>query len=242
MCLVIIIIACSVAIWFLLREGTSPDEEAARRRNQYQQHSMPIPSNFLLPTNTQKQWLPRFPGFFNGPHTSDNTRSGPARAMVGRGVGQGWMQTGSRDEWYPHLQDDRQPARAEEERLTRPRETYERRARVMECPSPTNTAPSSYPTSDSISSVRFDLQAVRGLPYHDNFAPSPQPTLQGLHVQYSSPVSSGAPSPLPIRSTSPEPISLGLDSQTEAGETHHSMQSAMSRRTFEGGTKFIEAL
>ncbi|TFK61492.1 hypothetical protein BDN72DRAFT_849605 [Pluteus cervinus] len=245
-CLVaVIIIACSAAV-YLYREERQQDEESARRRSsRYEQtRSMISTSEYPSTSQTPKpSWLARLSG---NPGSNQNARSVPPRVKHGRGGEAGWVQASSGDNWDAQLSSERLSSPQKPgspvplfQKLEIPAPA--RASRTIESPSPTKSSPTSQPTGDSISSVRFDL---RGLNYRDSFAPSPQPTLQTLRAP--SPISSGTASPLPLRSTSPEPMLLSSSmtppGQSSEAPSYFTPQAALTVRTFSGGTKFIEAL
>lgn len=151
------------------------------------------------------------------------------------------MQTGSGDDWDIDARSQtgtpaqyRPPARQISGNGLAP--TY------IAAPTPNRPVPASYPSADSTTSVRFDLNAVRGLSYYDRYAPSPQSTLPSIHMQLSSPASSNTTPLTPVRTISPEPISSSANVSEDSEGRHFSTHSGHSMRTFEGGTKFIEAL
>ncbi|KXN91963.1 hypothetical protein AN958_11023 [Leucoagaricus sp. SymC.cos] len=107
----------------------------------------------------------------------------------------------------------------------------------------------STPTTSS-GSVRFEMAGMREIfPYErDGFAPSPTATLPKIHTQMSSPASSPASSPstLPRRSRAEIPsLILPASVRHEQDVTRYSALTTTpspAPPTFEGGSKFLEAL
>ncbi|KAF8655803.1 hypothetical protein AX16_002888 [Volvariella volvacea WC 439] len=242
-CLVLIIVVASMAALYLIREEADGATHQRRGRR-----AMPSSPSYSKPTSSPTP--PSFSRFrqylssISFPKMKFTPRSGSERANVEAG----WVKTGSADDWTTSS-----PRRDQITFATPPHMTSrsilasESIPTILRTSSPTTTiaSPVSRPTSESIvSSVRFDLQAVRGLVHHDPYAPSPQPTILGIHTQYTPPTSSGAPSPSPlhpVRSASPEPMSPLHESTSRSDITSDiSSQSRVTTRTFEGGSKFIE--
>jgi len=225
-CLVAIIILASAAVFYLVREEVNEDEEGGRRRSQYQhQRSLQPISEYTSPSDTSRpSWITRLGGKFKGTNLKDSARSFPTGTKGGGGSKKGWIQTGSGDYWDPPSPSSRNCPPSDEEF-----EGSDHISPMHECPSPAKSSRKSSRTSHN-SSVRFDLRGMTS--NRENFGPSPQ----------SSPISSGTFSPLPVHTSSPEPILP--PSPPGQGESHSyiSPQSAIIIRTFGGGTKFIENL
>ncbi|KAK0229086.1 hypothetical protein EDD85DRAFT_957500 [Armillaria nabsnona] len=218
----IILISC-IAIFLLLREGRSSDEERAARRRRYRQQALEYTYG---PTASPQpaSWSSKVRSVFGG-----NSGSG-------KGSKRGWVQAGSGDEWETES--------IEEGRL---HPDISQRGSMQMTYSPPLDAPFHPPLqpSESASSVRFDIQSVPVLPYLRTLSsPSPLSSLPNIHSRISSPTPSDPLSPVHDRVVSPEPIALAhVDSPIEHHEGRKlSDQSATSVRTFNGGTKFLEAL
>ncbi|RDB19357.1 hypothetical protein Hypma_013673 [Hypsizygus marmoreus] len=237
-CLVLVIVVSCTAVFFLLRDQKAFDEEQARRRKRSRYHhsgsETQIPS--YEGTSTRQMWSARLLSFLRRGNTQNNTHSrGASRIRMKRGGLHGWVQTGSGDGWDSDASVERRaravPTVVEEVHTPSPPSVY----------TPPRFAPTpvSRSISDSASSVRFDLHAIRGLPYPDRHG-SPQSTLPNIQSQLSISSYSPAPSPVPIRTLSPEPIpeAMTLEDDTR----HYVTPSGAVMRTFPGGTKFIEAL
>ncbi|KAK0441389.1 hypothetical protein EV421DRAFT_1904847 [Armillaria borealis] len=219
----IILISC-IAIFLLLREGQSSDEERAARRRRYRQQALEYTYG---PTASPQSasWSSKVRSVFG------------VNSGSGKGSKRGWVQAGSGDEWETES--------LEEGRLQRP--DISQRGSMQMTYSPPLDAPFHPPLqpSESASSVRFDIQSVPVLPYLRSLSsPSPHPSLPNIHSRISSPTPSDPLSPVHDRVVSPEPIvPAHVDSPVEHHEGRKlSEQSATSVRTFNGGTKFLEAL
>ncbi|KAK0473997.1 hypothetical protein IW261DRAFT_1569364 [Armillaria novae-zelandiae] len=215
----IILISC-VAIFFLLREGQSSDEERATRRRRYRQQALEYTYG---PTASPQpaSWSSKVKSVFGGNSSS------------GQGSKRGWVQAGSGDEW--------------ETESIEQHPGISQRGSMQMTYSPPLDAPFHPPLqpSESASSVPFDIQGVPILPYLTSLSsPSPRPSLPNIHSRISSPTPSDPLSPIHDRVVSPEPIAPAhVDSPVEHHEGRKlSDQSATSVRTFNGGTKFLEAL
>ncbi|SJL04942.1 uncharacterized protein ARMOST_08313 [Armillaria ostoyae] len=219
----IILISC-IAIFLLLREGQSSDEERAARRRRYRQQALQYTYG---PTASPQpaSWSSKVRSVFG------------VNSSSGKGSKRGWVQAGSGDEWETES--------IEEGRLQHP--DISQRGSMQMTYSPPLDAPFHPPLqpSESASSVRFDIQSVPVLPYLRSLSsPSPHPSLPNIHSRISSPTPSDPLSPVHDRVVSPEPIAPAhVDSPIEHHEGRKlSEQSATSVRTFNGGTKFLEAL
>lgn len=242
----VILVSCT-AVFYILRNHPPSDNERAnrRQRNRYQHQSVPTLSSFnynnsSTPSQSLSGSLGRMFGIKG--RSDDSNRNDGTKVKMGKG-GQGWVQAGSGDEW----DDDSGDERRRTEGLPQLREVSGQVPQVGLSPAfdkPFSTTIfSSYPTSESNSSDRVDLHALPGLSYKDGQSPSPQSTLPNIHTQISSASSSGAPSPAPIRTASPEPIpGSSTDNLADKDGRKFSTQSVVSVRTFQGGTKFIESL
>lgn len=235
-CLIIIIIVSSTAVYFLLRDQKAFDQEQARRRGRYQSDT-DISTYPRKRTPESNSWSSRFAKLLGRRDTSGDTlaRSEAGHVKMKRGGGQhGWMRTGSGDDWEPgtNEQQRRVVGQLGVRETPSPNLSYVYPTRSIIQPSPISRA-----TSDSTSSVRFDFNPVRGLGYPDGHL-SPHPTLPNIHSQLSSPSCSPAPSPVPVRTTSPESIPSGMS--LDEDRPHHAPGVITS--TFSGGSKFIEDL
>ncbi|KAF8061729.1 hypothetical protein FPV67DRAFT_1673339 [Lyophyllum atratum] len=222
----LVIIASCIGIFFLLRERTASDEEQARRgkRNRYANASR---------STANRRPLARLAAMFGRADPQERTRpQNISRGNTKGGGAHGWIQAGSTDDWEADMsvgvagpsgvRDIGSSSPSLSLRTTRP-------------PSP---PPVSRSTSDSTTSVRFDLHAVRGLQYPERL--SSQSTLPNIHSQLSSPSYSPAPSFVPLRTLSPEPIRE--ESSLDGDSRQYTTPSGVVMRTLPGGSKFIEAL
>ncbi|KAK0455186.1 uncharacterized protein EV420DRAFT_587356 [Desarmillaria tabescens] len=219
----IILISC-IAIFFLLREGEPSDEERAARRRRYRQQALEY--TYGPTASPQSSWSSKVKSVFGGTTSSS------------KGSKRGWVQAGSGDEWESESIIDEAEGRHPD---------LSQRGSMQITYSPPLDAPFHPPLqpSESASSVRFDTQGVPVLPYLRSLSsPSPHPSLPNIHSRISSPTPSDPLSPVHDRVVSPEPIAPAhIDSPVEHHEGRKSSgQSATSVRTFNGGTKFLEAL
>lgn len=250
-CLVAIILIAGTGAVILLQEGSSRDEESGRRHSRYsQQPSLPSVREYVAPSGEAPK--PSWPSLLGSKLNFSGSKSGscrsPSRVKLGTGDDDqlAWVQTASTETWeVPSLPLPLQaPPRLAELSFKRSHKELPsvrsslRTSRLTNCPSPTKSSTrNSHPTGDSVSSVRFNLS---GLTYRDSFAPSPQPTLQGLNLHYSSPAST---SPLAFqRSVSSEPgspITIPQEQQAEVVSCISS-HSGTTTRTLQHGTRFVE--
>ncbi|KAK0210154.1 hypothetical protein DFS33DRAFT_261936 [Desarmillaria ectypa] len=216
----IILISC-IAIFFLLREGEPSDEERAARRRRYRQQALEY--TYGPTSSPQSSWSSKVKSIFGG-------NSGSSK-----GSKRGWVQAGSGDEWESEsIEEGRHP-------------DVSQRGSMQMTYSPPLDAPFHPPLqpSESASSVRFDTQGAPVLPYLSSMSsPSLHPSLPNIHSRISSPTPSDPLSPGHDRVVSPEPIAPAhVDNAVEHHEGRKSSgQSGTSVRTFNGGTKFLEAL
>ncbi|KAF8894824.1 hypothetical protein BD779DRAFT_1797741 [Infundibulicybe gibba] len=173
-----------------------------------------------------------------------STRTQTNRMKMGRPTPEagGWVQTGSRDDWDPEVSGSGSRYTCPGGLMPVPEISEQGPPLTYPTPLETSfrTPPISYATSESGSSVRFDLHGIKGMAYRDRQSPSPQSSLPTVHSWLNSPASSSAPSPLPARTTSPEPMQSLCSDISADREPERPAHSGSSMRTFEGGTKFIE--
>jgi len=234
-CLSLIVIVSCIGIFFLLRDQRANDEAQTRRSKRSRYASAPgshIPAYDLERTYPHRPLSTRLAVMFGRPDTQKNTGLNINRGNTDGGATHGWVRAGSSDEWEA----DRAEGVAT---LLSVREVVSPSplsARSTPPPSPT---PVSRTTSESTSSVRYDLHAVRGLSYPERHI-STHSTLPNIHSQLSSPSHSPASSPVPLRTLSPESVPEGLPLDSDIRQ--YLTPSGVVMRTMRGGTKFIEAL
>jgi len=238
-CLSLVIILFCVAIFFLLRDQRTSDEERTRRakRNRYPSRSGSHVSSYELEGNSDRRLLTRLTAVFGRTDTYQGVRpQNLSRGNKKGGSAHGWVQAGSTDEhhWDPDLGEAIAGPSGIQESASPSSVSLQHR----EAPSP---SPVSRSTSDSsTSSVRFDFHAVHGLSYPERH-PSPHSTLPNIHSQLSSPsYSPTSSSPIPFRTLSPEPVPNGLTFDDDSRQ--YVTPSGVVMRTLAGGSKFIEAL
>lgn len=237
-CLVLIIIVSCTAVYFLLRDQKTFDEEQTRRRNRYHSDT-DASSHPRKRTRAPISWSRRMAALFGRRDTNDDTqaRSNINQVKMRRGSGEHrWMRTGSRDDWESDSSEERRHTVSQLGVREAPSPSF---SHVYSTRSIIQPTPVSRTTSDSTSSVRFDLHAVRGLGYPDRSL-SPHPTLPNIHSQLSSPSYSPISSPVTVRTTSPESMPSGMTLDDDG--PHPAPQSGAFTRTFPGGSKFIEDL
>jgi len=229
--LVAIIITSFSAVIYLLRAGAPEDQEAQRRRRY----------------NTQALGDPN-PGYWKkcysylwGSRGRHNPHSEKPRTRMGHS-GKGWIQANDR-EWDIDSADGRGLRSPEGNRLI-PMQMQERGPSESPIIGPHIYTPRMHsPTSDAASSIRYDPHDLRGLPYPEQFASSPQATIPSIQSKLYSPTSSSPPSPVPRRIISPEPIAKAPSFDSGHDSVQDSLpQSAQALRTFGSGTKFFESL
>ena len=211
------------AIFFLVREERSGGRER-ERRGAYEHTSTKHPSSsYLYPnSSTFGLWRTRLATLFRR-GTKDDTRARSDTSQTKtKGGGHGWVQAALEDDW--DVEETREaPATSGIQQVS------------FRHPSMLQPIPVSRADSDSTSSVRFDLGAIRTPASRDRH-PSPHPTLPKIHSPLSSSPSSSHP---PSRVRSPEPISAGT---TPVDNDTRKLLPPPTPRVFQGGSKFIEAL
>ncbi|PPQ82375.1 hypothetical protein CVT25_008336 [Psilocybe cyanescens] len=247
--LVIIIIAACSAVIYILRVDMAEDEEALTRgsRGRYQM-SREGPSY----PKRSKNW---FSDILHIPGTrqrSPKVRSDKPRIVVGH-AGQGWIHAGSGND-SDFDSSDNLPSQKRNQ--STPASTKMRLADqdTSSLVTPRSSNAGSFPhmsrmyssTSDAASSVRFDPHGLRGLSYADNSL-SAQGIIPSIQSQLYSPPSSPSLSPIthdlsqtPL--TTLESLRQSRSNESLIGPSNLLTPTRPSVRTFEGGTKFIEAL
>lgn len=235
--LVVIILVSLAAVIYLIREEHSGDEERTNRHlsTRYQHPSPALSSPFTYKSPVESDSL-QWTNYLNARNWFGRTN--PAPQKIPTINDQGWMPTSSGSEFETYSVDEFSPTRT-----LRSGNTTMREGSPLANPhsvvhgdtvSP-HRIPSPLSLSDSVSSARFDLHEVPNISSSDRFA---QLNYPNIHTHLVSPTSlSPPPSPGPIpdsRSDSPN----YANGQGRLFAT----QSGLSIRTFEGGTKFIEAL
>lgn len=229
-CLAVTIVVSCIAVYFLLRD-------ANRQRGRYQHQSAPASSFTYSPSSAIHQrdagrtglgWI-----FVSESRNKEPSRNGA----------EGWIRTGSRDNWDSDSGDEGARALGSRsdvalgQRLRTPPNVMSPDL-LLRATSPS----SSLSRHASDSNVRFEL--VSGSLHREPHAPSPRPGLSNISTHFSpssvpvSPLSTVAP-----RTTSPEPLSrasadftIDHEGRKWSGNSDHNM------RTVEGGTKFIESI
>ncbi|KAF8810038.1 hypothetical protein BYT27DRAFT_6499014 [Phlegmacium glaucopus] len=226
--LVTIIITSSSLVIYLLRD--SPRDQEALRRRRY--NAQPLGGSDL-PNPRYSQKLSSYLWGSKGRHNPRSDKSTPRS-------GQGWIQTNDR-EWDLGSSDALRSS--EGNQLIAMSEQRSSEFSIIE---PRIYTPHVHsPASDTASSIHYDPQDLRGMPYPEHFALSPQATIPSIQSQLCSPTSSSPPSPVPHRITrSPEPIANtpSYDSGHDSVQDSLPQSSAQSLPTFRSGTKFFESL
>ncbi|KAF8638903.1 hypothetical protein AX17_001954 [Amanita inopinata Kibby_2008] len=258
-CLVLIILVSSSAIMCLVRQERRPNGfrpfTRRRQRGYEQRNASASPYSYNSSSEPrQKSWARRLINFF---HIRRATINSPSRGIPGskqaRCGGNGWHQTGSNDAWdYPGTQS------TETHKLTIP-ESYTYPSATPRSGSPTadlylpGASPVPRLNRDSLasSSVRFELpdshiaMSPTPLTLLERNSPTPYTIFPSIRTQLSSSLPpSASPSPAlanspPLRCASTDPFRGSPRSLTDSPV---SMQAGVSIRTFEGGSKFLEAL
>lgn len=209
----IILISCISIFIILQREGHALDEEREIRRRRYQQQALEYTYGPTPTPSAQSSWSSKIKSVFGGKSGSDN------------GLKRGWMQAGSGDDW-------------ESEPIEEGRHSLHGSMQMTYSPPPDAPFHPPLQPSQSTSSVRFDIPGVPDLPYLRSLSShSLHPSLPNIHSRISSPTPSDTLSPGDDGvAVSPEPIVRPVE--------HHERRqsSGTSMRTFNGGTKFLEAL
>ncbi|EKM83154.1 hypothetical protein AGABI1DRAFT_111648 [Agaricus bisporus var. burnettii JB137-S8] len=220
--LCLIIITSFIAIYFLLREHKSSDEELAQKRKPSGKASYGFPADDA--GLQQKFWQPSKYRRLFSTHTHHTPERLPVRSF-----------------------DDlplQPPQPSPTYRMTSP----DRRNSALTVSTSYGSNIRSLASPTSPSSVRFDTSNVRiNLPFErDRFAPSPMTPPPHIYTYLSTPPSStpSSPTTAPHRLGPSVPrISLVPSTQPVQHErdiTLRSMTSSSGHATFEGGTKFIE--
>jgi len=235
--LVVIILVSLTAAIYLIREERSGDEERTNRHlSARYQHPLPAsPSPFAYKSPAESNSL-QWTSYLNARNWFGRTN--PAPQATATRNDRGWMPTSSGSEFETYSVDEFSPTRTLRSGNTTMREgsplANPRSVVHGDVVSP-HRIPSPLSLSDSVSSARFDLHETQNVSSSDRFV---QLNYPNIHTHLVSPTSSSpSPSPGPIpdsRSDSPN----YADGQGSLFAT----QSGLSIRTFEGGTKFIEAL
>ncbi|KAF8968263.1 hypothetical protein BDZ97DRAFT_1755318 [Flammula alnicola] len=252
---VVIAIACT-AVVILLREDMAEDGEALTRRARGRYHL----SGFHGPSvfNSTRDWFTRVLGISGSHQRVENDRADKSRIIKGH-PRQGWLQAGNGSDWDSDSIDDRPTGKQKNATASTMVRMMDREP-SMGTPRSSNAGSFPHlsrvysPGSDTASSVRFDLNSARGIPYAEPSSLSRQGIIPSIQSHlYSSPSTQSSPSPSPaprqpasrMALTSAE--SLGGFSSNDSADNigisnPFAAPSQPSIRTFKGGSKFIEAL
>ncbi|KDR81945.1 hypothetical protein GALMADRAFT_221829 [Galerina marginata CBS 339.88] len=240
----IIIIACSATI-YLLREDIAEDREALTSGARGRYH---LPGSRDPSKKTSRNWLMgilRLPGSHK---QSPKVRHDDPRTIPGRNK-QGWFPAGNGSDWDSEGLPSQSPKPFAPSATMRMAEQD-----TLSLGTPRSSNVGSFPhashiyssPSNATSSARFDPHGIRGLSYADQSSLSVPGIISSFQSQLYSPPSSPSLSPTPDASSrvvlaSPEHMERSLTNDSFA-ESFNTTESRPSIRTFEGGTKFIEAL
>lgn len=245
--LCLIILASLVAIFLLLREERTPDEELVKR------HQRPRKATYVTPLedagSQPKSWLHRTYQRLPFTRTASTDRTLPFKSHQNQNEIRRESLATSRDALHIQSIDDLQLKAPQARHINLNTQTERSNALTPSVSNGPSIRRLSTPTSTC--SVRFDTSGVRDtFPFErDRFAPSPSATLPNIHTQLSSPTSSipSSPSTAPRRSRiiSQEipPLTLSPVTRREQDIAQYSMLSSSpspAPTTFGGGTKFIE--
>ncbi|KAH9483645.1 hypothetical protein JR316_0003115 [Psilocybe cubensis] len=242
----IILVACS-AIAYILRADMAEDEEAltqsSRGRYRISREGQSYPKR-------SRNWLSDILHLPRSRQRSPKMRSDKPRIVVGH-AGQGWIPAGSGNDFDFDSSDNLPSQKRNQSTPTKTRLADQDTSSLA---TPRSSIAGSQQhvsrmyssTSDATSSVRFDPHSLRGLSYADTSL-SAQGIIPSIQSQLYSPPSSPSLSPIP-HDPSQTPLttleslkhSRSLDSLD--GPSQLLASTRPSVRTFEGGTKFIEAL
>jgi len=242
----IIIIACSATI-YLLREDIAEDREALTSGARGRYH---LSGSQDGPTKkSSKNWLTGFLRLPGSHKRTSKVRPDNPRTIPGRPT-QGWFPAGNGSDW----DSDGLPPR-NSKRFTPSATMRMADQDTLSLGTPRSSNVGSFPhahiynsTSDVTSSVRFDPHGIRGLSYADQSSLSVPGIISSFQSQLYSPPSSPSLSPIPAESSrtalaaSPEPMERSLTNDSFDESFGTPSESRPTIRTFEGGTKFIEAL
>ena len=209
-----------LAIFFLVRSNESDQDRAIRHRNRRRQRpNISNPSPFIYSPSVRAPQPASKSRWFS---VFDRSSGDQKRAAHGK---PGWMMAGSGD-WDG--QDDRTKHST-------------RSPQMHEFPVPIRSPPPSKFISPARPASITPYQSRRGTVQYSPVS---------LHSPISTPIMTALPSPstppsfpIPVRSSSPEPIPDVEETDTSYQEERKdSGQTHVSVWTFEGGTKFIESL
>ncbi|KAM6500989.1 hypothetical protein JOM56_004003 [Amanita muscaria] len=252
-CLIVIFLVSTSAIVYLLRNERSANNlkgYANRRRRRTEQRAVVSASSGQHPQSWAKLLIPFF-HFGRAPANSppESTSSKPTQD------GRGWYQTGSGDSW-----DYTNPQLAEAQRPTAVPYSYPNSSRSLSSPPsmdyheqgssrstmPTVSehSPRSIMAHHEISESHKPPSALPSASLHsDRDSPSLYPALLSSRVFFSSPSPSPSPTSTPVGgSTSPRLAFVDLRERSPTPQRTDSPGGETNRRTFEGGSKFLEAL
>jgi hypothetical protein len=234
-CLTAVILVSCATVVFLLRNQPSDQDRAIRQRNRRHPHqSVPTSSAYNYSPSTAPSKPTTKLGLVS--LFGDGGRGGKTGRSRHSGSRGGWVQAGS-GEW--DLDNDARNSKSF--RVPEMDESPLRSPPIAASPL-TPPRPLSRECSDSTSSAHLDFRHSAS----SYFPVSPISASIPVIAAYtsSSPQSSPPLSPpIPVRSSSPEIIpGSGQDDQVPSENRKESGQSRLSLWTFEGGTKFIEAL
>ncbi|PFH53552.1 hypothetical protein AMATHDRAFT_83852 [Amanita thiersii Skay4041] len=252
-CLVLIILISASAIFYLVRDERSSNVKrfATRRQRRYQQRHMGAsPYEYNTSEQHPRSWAKRLASFLHIKNANTNKPKTAPQSKPLRNSENTWSHTGSVESWaYPATGGLRMPEpdlRQYQYSLTgriSPTRTANLYTAFSPIPDHNDPPPSS--------SDRLDMAEAHSPQFGrflvERHSPSPHPTR--LSVQIQAPISiSSTPTPspnTPTRLITPDPDPF------HGSPRLHSMDSpvpdspaptGVSVRTFEGGSKFLEAL
>jgi len=247
---IIILVSCSAVI-YILREDLASDAEALTRGNRGRYQISGSHEN----ARSSRNWLLRTLRVPGSRQRTPKLRSDKSRNIVGR-PGQGWVQTGNGTDSDFDSSDDLPSGNRNPTITSTKMRMVDYDSSSVATPRSSNVG--SIPhvsrvyssTSDAASSVPLDPHGLRSFSYADQSSLSAHGIIPSIQSQLYSPPSSISLSPIALGSSrtalaSPESMerSLSNDSIDYGGGPFSTPSgSHPSVRTFEGGTKFIEAL
>jgi len=245
----LIIIASCTAVFLLLREERTQDQESQH----YRSRSRPDSSYSKAASG---KWYSRILDLSGSGSRSKHTRSDKSQTKDAR-RGQGWLQPVKSAGWDSDSDEEQPTPKVQlnnHSSATVRMKEYEHSTNTMRpstggsSPAPVSRAFSA--SSDiSFSTMHLESQPIRNLGYTDVYAPTPQRSIPSIQSQVNSPSTSPSPPGVlrqPNRMLSTSPISVqnvpSTDPSIEGAVRQFSTHSGLSVRTFESGSKFIEAL
>jgi hypothetical protein len=249
---IVIVVSCS-AVVYIMREDALDDAEAQNHpaRGRYQ---LSVPPSDPTYRGTAQTYFARILGNISGSRKSGKGIRTDKSRIPRKHRGQGWMQAGNGADGDSDSADEHQATRKQKSKNSNSPTSMT----VSDLDSvslttlsysnrfPPTTSQLSSPSSDAVSSVRFDPHGIRGLSYADQLPSlTHQATMPSIQSQLYSPRSSQSFVSSPSQMTTTLPESLEGNTSPTSTDNDGDPFPADPRpplRTFESGSKFIEGL